>query len=72
MNEEYEEGLKTWITPISKGQLLHWLGEFGLDAKIDIHSLMKYIRSGELDMSKEDCDKYFSQTLNKTQVHSKR
>lgn len=61
MNKQYEEGLKEWLTPISKGELLHWLGEFGIGEKIDINSLMKYIRSGELDMSKEDCDKFFSQ-----------
>lgn len=63
MNEEYEEDIKTWLTPISKGQLLHWLSEFGFDYKIEIHTLLKYIRSGELDLSKEDCDKFFSQTF---------
>jgi len=48
-----------WHKPISKGHLLYWLRGFGIEGKVDVSKLRELIRSGEFDMSKDDCEKFF-------------
>lgn len=61
LNDDNHIELKTWLTPISKGELLHWLSEFGLETKVEVHKILEYIRNGDLEMTKEDCNKYFDE-----------